>query len=91
MTATKGEAAALESYLRQLALEVADDKMFVTITAAAVEANSKTNVLLGGFADQAAANAQLARLSPRLRQYQPYLRTFGGVQKEVFAPRPSAK
>ena len=91
MTATKGEAAALESYLRQLALEVADDKVFVTITAAAIEANSKTNVLLGGFADQAAANAQLARLSPRLRQYQPYLRTFGGIQKEVLAPRPGNK
>ncbi len=91
MTATKGEAAALESYLRQLALEVADDKVFVTITAAAVDANNKTNVLLGGFADQSSANAQLARLSPRLRQYQPYLRTFGGVQKEVLAPRPAGK
>ena len=91
MTATKGEAAALENYLRQLALEVTDDKVFVTITAAAVEANSKTNVLLGGFTDQAAANAQLARLSPRLRQYQPYLRTFGSIQKEVLAVRPGNK
>jgi MSHA biogenesis protein MshM len=85
MTATKRESAALEIYLRELAAEVADEKIFVTSTTLtpAIADNSKTNVLLGGFADQTAATTQLNLLSARLRQYQPYLRTFGGIQKEL--------
>ncbi len=85
MTATKRESAALEIYLRELAAEVADEKIFLTSTTLtpAIADNSKTNVLLGGFTDQTAANAQLNLLSARLRQYQPYLRTFGGIQKEL--------
>ncbi len=84
MTATKRESAALEAYLKELAAEVADEQVFVTTTGMNTTNTDtrKTNVLLGGFTDQPSANAQLARLSARLRQYQPYLRTFGGVKKE---------
>jgi type II secretory pathway predicted ATPase ExeA/septal ring-binding cell division protein DamX len=81
MTADQREKAAIESFLRAAAKELNPDKIMVYPSGTAD--NPRVSVLYGQFPERADATNEQTRLSPRLTQFRPYVRSIQAVRDDI--------
>ncbi|MBL8521159.1 MAG: AAA family ATPase [Betaproteobacteria bacterium] len=83
MTADEHEGPAIREFLRVAAKELEPDRLMVFPSGSA--SNRKISVIYGQYEDRGGAQAEIVRLSPRLRQFRPFIRSVNAVRADVRA------
>ena len=81
MTADEREDTAIRDFLRAATRELEAERVMVFPSGSAE--NPKVSVVYGQFDKRAAAIAEIARLSPRMRQFRPYIRSISAVRADL--------
>ncbi len=81
MTADEREDKAIREFLRAAARDLAPERIMVFPSGTAD--NPKVSVIYGQFEDRALAMEEMTRLTPRMRQFRPYLRSVAAVRADL--------
>jgi type II secretory pathway predicted ATPase ExeA len=84
MTADGRESTPIRDYLRAAAQELEQDRLMVFPSGA--PDNPKVTVVYAGFSARNTAQEELNRLSPKLRQFRPWVRPIAVVREEIRPP-----
>ena len=81
MTADQREEKAIRDFLRAASRELESERIIV-LPSGTTE-NPKVSVVYGPFDERGVATSEMARLSPRMRQFRPYLRSAAAVRADL--------
>lgn len=83
MIADQSEKNAIESYLTEAGRQLGRESLLVY--AAGSGERSRVGVIFGDFGSRREAQAELAKLSGRLSQFKPYVRSFQAIREDIKA------
>ena len=81
MTADEREDTAIRDFLRAATRELEAERVMVFPSGS--PENPKVSVVYGQFEERSVAQAEIARLSPRMRQFRPYIRSVAAVRADL--------